>query len=119
MFHFIQPFRLDALSYMAQLGRYGIKIPDWFPFLLTLAAIVFVLRWAPNTTSAICGATAYLLIVFFICNKAAFCNYYYLVLGALAGAIVTADIDAEARLTPGNEPVRLVSGAAASPTSLR
>ena len=89
---FAQPFRLDALSYMAQLGRYGIRIPGWVPFLLTAAAIVFVVRKAPATTTAICSAVAFVLIVFFVFNKNAFCNYYYLIIGALACAIATADV---------------------------
>jgi hypothetical protein len=89
---FAQPFRLDALSYMAQLGRYGIRIPGWVPFLLTAAAIVFVVRKAPATTTAISSAVAFVLIVFFVFNKNAFCNYYYLIIGALACAIATADV---------------------------
>jgi hypothetical protein len=32
------------------------------------------------------------LIVFFVFNKNAFCNYYYLIIGALACAIATADV---------------------------
>ena len=92
IFHFVQPSRLDALSYMAQLGRYDIHMPGWVPFLFTAAAIVFVVRRAPATTTAISSAVAFVLIVFFVFNKAAFCNYYYLVIAALAGAIATADV---------------------------
>jgi hypothetical protein len=92
IFHLAQPFRLNALSYMAQLRRYGIHLPIWVPFLLTVAAMVFVVRRAPATTTAISSAVAFLLIAFLICNKAAFCNYYYLVIGALAAAIATADV---------------------------
>jgi hypothetical protein len=92
IFHFVQPVRLDALSYMAQLGQYGIRVPGWVPFLFTAAAAVFVARRAATTT-AISSAVAFILIVFFVFNKQAFCNYYYLVIGALAGAIATADVE--------------------------
>jgi hypothetical protein len=77
---------------MAQLGRYGIYMPKWVPFLLTAAAIVFVVRKAPDTATAISSAVAFVLIVFFVFNKAAFCNYYYLVIGSLACAIATVDV---------------------------
>jgi hypothetical protein len=90
-FHFRQPVRLDALSYMGQLGRYHIHLPGWVPFVLTGAAMLIVIRLAPSTTSAMCSTTAFILIVFFIFNKAAFCNYYFLVLAALAGAIAVAE----------------------------
>ena len=88
-FHFAQPTRPDALSYMAALMRYNIHLPGWVPFALTLAAWLYVLRRSPRTTSEICIATSLLLLVFFMFNKSAFCNYYYLVLCTLGGAIAT------------------------------
>ena len=93
---FVQPLRLDALSYMAQLARYGILLPTWVPFVLTVAAIVFVLRKAPATPTALASAIALILIVFFVFNKNAFCNYYYLIIGALASAIATANVKSPA-----------------------
>lgn len=93
IFHFVQPFRPDALSYMAELSRDGIQMPEWVPFLLTAAVMVFVVRSSPATTTATCSAAALLLTVFFAFNKTAFCNYYYLVIGALAAAIATADVE--------------------------
>ena len=89
---FIQPLRPDALSYMAELSLYGIRMPGWAPFLLTAVAIAFVVHKAPSTTTTSCSAVAFVLIVFFIFNKGAFCNYYYLVAGTLASAIATADV---------------------------
>lgn len=92
IFHFRQPFRHNALSYMALLRHYGIQIPIWVPWLLTAAAMVFVVRRAPATTTAIFSAASFLLLVLLVSNKDAFCNYYYLVIGALAAAIATADV---------------------------
>jgi hypothetical protein len=96
VYQFRQPTRLDALSFMAQLGRFDIHLPGWVPFVLTAAAIIFVVRRAPDTTSAMSSATAIILIVFFVFNKNAFCNYYYLVIAALGAAIATADQPAAA-----------------------
>ncbi|MCU1238342.1 MAG: hypothetical protein JWP63_6309, partial [Candidatus Solibacter sp.] len=87
----VQPVRLDALSYMAQLCRYDIRMPGWIAFVLTAAAIVFVVRKAAPTTTASCSGVAFIMIVFFVFNKNAFCNYYYFVIGALACAIATAE----------------------------
>jgi hypothetical protein len=93
IFHFLQPSQTYALSYMALLGRYGIRLPGWVPFLLTAVAIGFVIRKAPQTTSESFSAFALIMIVLFVFNKQAFCNYYYLVLAALAVAIAVADVD--------------------------
>jgi hypothetical protein len=98
-FHFAQPFRPDALSFMAQLNQYGIRMPGWMPFLLTGAAIVFVRRRL-TTQTAISGVVALILIVFFAFNKAAATNYYYLVIGILAAAVATADSDTRSAARP-------------------
>lgn len=93
IFHLQQPTQTHSLSYMALLARHAIRLPGWVPFLLTAAAIAFVLRKAPQTTSEVFSGVALILIVFFVFNKAAFCNYYYLVIASLAAAIAVADLD--------------------------
>lgn len=93
IFHLLQPSQTYALSYMALLARHGIHLPGWVVFLLTAAAAGFVIRKAPQTTAEIFNAVALIMIVFFVFNKVAFCNYYYLVIAALAAAIAVADVD--------------------------
>lgn len=104
VFHLLQPSQTYALSYMALLGRHGIRLPGWVAFLLTAAAIYFVIRKTPQTTPEIFSAVAFIMLVLFVFNKVAFCNYYYLVIGALAAAIATADTD-----TPRSETAAPVS----------
>jgi hypothetical protein len=100
IFHLQQPTQTHSLSYMALLARHAIRLPGWVPLLLTAAAIAFVLRKAPQTTSEIFSGVALTLIVLFVFNKAAFCNYYYLVIAALAAAIAVADMDSGQSATP-------------------
>lgn len=99
LFQFGQPLRLDALSYMAQLANYGIRLPAWLPFLLAAAVIAFAWRNGTVTPSAKCHAIGFVLLVFFAFNKQAFCNYYFLVIGALVCAVATARNESIKKLT--------------------
>ena len=83
------PRRSDALSYMSALADRGILLPGWTPFVLAAAAIVFAVRKGEASISAKCNAMGFALILFFIFNKQAFCNYYFLVIGVLACAAAT------------------------------
>ena len=90
LLQFRQPLRFDALTYMAQLAEYGIRLPGWLPFLLAAAVIAFALWKGTVTPSAKCHAIGFVLLVFFAFNKQAFSNYYFLVIGVLVCAVATA-----------------------------
>jgi hypothetical protein len=91
---FIQPFRKDALSYSAWIVKQGGEmLPVWLGFVLALVMVVLVLWRAPRTPAGFAGGVAVTMLVFFSVNKQAFCNYYFLVLGALACAAAAAQPD--------------------------
>jgi len=90
LLQFRQPLRFDALSYIPQLAQYGVRLPAWLPFFLAAVVIAFAQRKGTVTPSAKCHAIGFVLLVFFAFNKQAFCNYYFLVIGALACAVATA-----------------------------
>jgi hypothetical protein len=87
---FLQPVRMDALSYVAMLARVHIGFPAWGAFALAGLALVLVLWKTPDTASGVCSGIAFVALVFFAFNKQAFCNYYFFVIGALCCAIATA-----------------------------
>ena len=89
VFHLLQPFRDDSLSYMAMLAHRHIYIPGWLPFVL--AGAVSAIAWRkerllPATQFAACALS---LLVFFAFNKQAYCNYYFLVIGLLACSLAS------------------------------
>ena len=82
---FRQPFRKDALSYSAWIFKQGGEaLPVWLGFALALLMVVLVLWRAPRTPAGFAAGVGLTMLVFFSVNKQAFCNYYYLVLGAFA-----------------------------------
>jgi hypothetical protein len=83
-----QPYRPDALSYLAWwgYGRAGWTGPFWLAFVALLAAAGLCLWRLPRGISGFVMAFALTYFAFFAFNKQAFANYYYLVLGALAVA---------------------------------
>lgn len=89
VFHLLQPFRDDSLSYMAMLANRHIYLPGWLPFVL--AGAVSAIEWRkrtllPATQFAACALS---LLVFFAFNKQAYCNYYFLVIGLLACSLAS------------------------------
>jgi hypothetical protein len=85
-----QPYRPDSLGYLAWwgYGRQGWTGPFWLCFVaLFLCAILTVWR-NPRGVGGFVTAFALTYYSFFVFNKQAFANYYYLVLGALCCAIV-------------------------------
>lgn len=81
-----QPFRSDALSWMAHTAQNGVpRLPNWLAFALVPLAWLTALR-APRTPASFAAATGLLLLLFFGVAKQAFTNYYFLALGALAAA---------------------------------
>ncbi len=88
MLQLYQPFREDALSYLAWLAHMGFgQPPQWFPFLPALIAAWVVVKRGNASASSFAGGMALIYITFFCFNKQAFCNYYFLVSGALCAAI--------------------------------
>jgi hypothetical protein len=89
---FAQPFRTEALSYLAWWARDG--SPPLSPSLSLVAALlaIGVSLWrAPRTPAGFAGAVALTCCAFFAFNKQAFCNYYYLVVGSLCVAVAAAE----------------------------
>ncbi|MFL5349500.1 MAG: hypothetical protein ACJ8AT_32265 [Hyalangium sp.] len=85
---FHQPFRPDALSYLAWWVSQGHEQPPvWIAFAAVAVALAVVLWRAPRTPAGFAGAVALVYGVFFAFNKQAFANYYYFVLGALCLAV--------------------------------
>jgi hypothetical protein len=85
-FQLAQPFRLDALSWLAATVRLGGPIlPVWPAFLLAAATLGLAIRRAMAVDQAVlAGAGAWLVLV--VLNKQAFCNYYWLAGGLLCAA---------------------------------
>jgi hypothetical protein len=87
-FQFLQPFRIDSLSYLAWYARIaGSQPAAWVGFGAMLAALVVVLWRSPRTPAGFAAGGATILFAFFAFNKQAFCNYYFVVVGALWCAV--------------------------------
>ena len=79
-----QIFRMDALSYLALYARIFNQIPSQLIGFVALAiAFLPVWRFAPRTPTGFVISIAWCLGIFFAFNKQAFCNYYFLVIGAI------------------------------------
>ena len=88
LFQVFQPFRIDSLSYLAWYARItGSQPAAWVGFASMLAAMVMVLWRAPRTPAGFAAGGATILFAFFAFNKQAFCNYYFVVIGALWCAV--------------------------------
>lgn len=86
-----QPFRVEALSFLAWYNQsFGSKPPVGLAFLAAIAMVALAFWKLPRTPAGFAAASAVVLLCFFAFNKQAFCNYYYLVIGALALAAATA-----------------------------
>jgi hypothetical protein len=87
---FKQPFRPDALSYLAWLLPNRTQLPPGLG-LLSLFAAVGLAVWgyfrAPRSPAGMCAGLAAGLMGLFALSKQAFCNYYFLVLGVLCIAL--------------------------------
>jgi hypothetical protein len=85
---FRQPFRADALSFLAAVYHgTGWRPPAWVAVVAAGAGAVLALRKAPRTPSGFAAGVALVCFLFFAFNKQAFCNYYHLVIGALCCAV--------------------------------
>jgi hypothetical protein len=87
---FRQPQRSDALSFAALWAtEHASPLPQWVPFICAAVGIAIALWRAPRTRAGFAGATALVYLLFFVCAKQAFCNYYYFVIGLLCCAIAS------------------------------
>ena len=98
-FQFLQPFRLDALSYLVWIHHNypQLTIERWAPFLSIVPAIAFALWRCARTPAGFAAAVTFVYLIFFAFNKQAFANYYYFV---IATACWSAAAQAEGGRTP-------------------
>jgi hypothetical protein len=98
----LQPFRTDALSYLAWSGQGGATPwPTSLAFVAALVGVGLGLWRMPRTPAGFAATCSLAYIGFFAFNKQAFCNYYYFTLGTLL--VVVGAIDPS---VPVIEPVR-------------
>lgn len=92
MFQIAQPFRREALSYMASTARAGVPwIPQWTSFAL-LVVVMALARWrAPRSPSGFALGSALAFLFFFAFAKQAFANYYFMVFSLTCGAVAVLD----------------------------
>ncbi|HET8627489.1 MAG TPA: hypothetical protein VFL91_08720 [Thermomicrobiales bacterium] len=89
---FYQPFRLDALSYVAWFARDGGPRLTWLALPALVPATALALWRAARTPAGFAAAVACVFLVFLVTNKQAFANYYFFVLGALCCAIAATTV---------------------------
>jgi hypothetical protein len=81
----LQPFRADALSFSAWwYAQRGTQPSTLWAFGTTAAMLGLYLWRAPRGIGGYVAGIAVVYLLFFATNKQAFCNYYYLVIGASA-----------------------------------
>jgi len=88
-----QPFRPDALSYLAGLYAWrGVALPAAVGFLALAGTMLLALVRTPRTPAGFAAATGVAFAVFFALNKQAFANYYYFAIGALTIAAAVSGV---------------------------
>jgi hypothetical protein len=93
IFQIRQPFRMDALSYLAFFAkRTGTVLGAWVGFVAVIPAAALGIWRAPRTPAGFSAASALLFLAFVAFNKQAFCNYYYFAIAALAAAAGTVQL---------------------------
>jgi hypothetical protein len=91
----LQPFRTDALSYLAWSAQGGgTPWPTSVAFIAAIVGVVLGLWRQARTPAGFAATCALAYVGFFAFNKQAFCNYYYFTLGALLVAAASVDPDA-------------------------
>lgn len=94
----LQPFRSDALSYLAWFSRdRAVPLPTWACFVATGVATALCLWRLPRTPAGFAAAIAIVFLVFFATNKQAFANYYFFVVGAMCCAVAAQPTNTVAR----------------------
>ncbi len=81
----LQPFRDESLSFLAWWKQqYGVQPSTAWPFGVTGLVTALALWRLPRTVDGFLAGVTVVYLAFFAFNKQAFCNYYYLVIGAAA-----------------------------------
>lgn len=98
VFHLHNPLREDSLSVLAAVAAAtGLQLPGWIGLLAAAAAACWVWRQGPAPVSqAVLGGAA-IVLAFFVFNRAAHLNYYWLAQWLLALGVVTAAAEAAGR----------------------
>lgn len=99
-FYLRSPVRLDSLSFHALLAAFGVHLPSLIPLLASIALALIAGRRLPATPSGMSCVLAISYTIFYAFGKAAFCNYYYLVIAFCCAAVAVANL-------PGSEPNRV------------
>jgi hypothetical protein len=87
-----QPFRREALSFLAYFAKPGEPpLPTALGFLGASGMVALTLWRAPRTPAGFAASIALTYLVFFGFSKQAFCNYYYLVIGAALVAVAAVE----------------------------
>lgn len=87
---FYQPLRTEALSYLVWFARGEQHWPAWFAFAAAAVGAALALWRGAHSATGFAAGVALTLIGFFAFNKQAFCNYYFLVIGACAVGLAAA-----------------------------
>jgi hypothetical protein len=88
----VQPFRAEALSYLAWWAQGHVDHPPTSLAFITAFVVLGLALWrAPRTPGGFAAAVAAVFATFFAFNKQAFCNYYFFVIGALCVAVAASD----------------------------
>jgi hypothetical protein len=97
VFQFLQPFRLDALSYLVWIHHNypGVTIERWAPFVSVGPAIAFALWRCPRSPAGFAAAVTVVYLTFFAFNKQAFANYYYFVIATACWSAAASRLTAE------------------------
>ena len=83
-FQILQPFRPDAISFLALAARHGLHVWQGISFVLLLVALGVCVWRARPERGTFALATGFAFLVFFATSKQAFVNYYAFVIGAIA-----------------------------------
>lgn len=88
LFQFRQPFRMDALSYLAWLAHGGgPRLPAVIGFVMVVPATLLAIWRGARTPAGFAAAVALIYFAFFAFSKQAFLNYYFFILGAMCCAV--------------------------------
>jgi hypothetical protein len=83
-----QPFRIDALSFVAATAENGQPtMPLWLAFPAAIPGVMFALFRGPKTPAGFAAGSALTFLLFFAFAKQAFCNYYFLIVCMLCMAL--------------------------------
>jgi hypothetical protein len=89
-FQVLQPFRIDALSFLAFAAQHGIHVWEGISFVLLLGVLALCVWRAATGPASFALTTGFAFLVFFATSKQAFVNYYAFVLGALVCGLCAA-----------------------------